>query len=365
MTSLHRHNRSLIYRLAATCLPLVLLCLAATAQPLASFDQTTRDMGTLLWQQPGVATFTLTNKSTESLSISRVRVDCGCTNVDYPRTPIAPGGTAQIKVVYNAELLGHFNKGLAIYTNLSAEPFNLRIIGHVAEQKAETTEQFPYQIGDYFLSTCNVEFDDVNRGDQPSYSILLYNAGKKSYKPELMHLPKYLTAHYDPEIIRPGRVGRLVLTLDSKKLQNMGLSQCDIYLSRFAGDRVNKETEINVSATLLPNISDLASDPNKVPQLRRDSTAISLTLNPKKQKATGTLLLSNQGNAPLVIKALQVYNPGISVSLGKRTLKPGEQQKMKISVNALSDYFKGRRRILLITNDPEHMKTVVDVTIHK
>ena len=74
-------------------------------------------------------------------------------------------------------------------------------------------------------------------------------------------------------------------------------------------------------------------------------------------------MLRNTGNAPLIISALQVYNPGISVSLNKQKIKPGDEQKLKISINANSSYFKGRRRILLITNDPKNAKMVIDVTV--
>ena len=69
-----------------------------------------------------------------------------------------------------------------------------------------------------------------------------------------MHLPKYLTAVADPDVIRPGRMGRMLITLNSDELPAMGLTQTSIYPSRFMGDRVSKETEINVSATLLPRI---------------------------------------------------------------------------------------------------------------
>ena len=76
-------------------------------------------------------------------------------------------------------------------------------------------------------------------------------------------------------------------------------------------------------------------------------------------------MLRNTGKTPLVISALQVYNPGIGVSLGKRNINPGQSEKLKITINANNTYFKGRRRILIITNDPEHSKIVIDVTIKK
>ena len=84
-----------------------------------------------------------------------------------------------------------------------------------------------------------------------------------------------------------------------------------------------------------------------------------------RKKLSGTLTLTNTGRSPLVIRTLQVYNPGISVSIGSRRIAPGESEKLKITINANSNYFKGRRRILLITNDPRHPKQIIDVKVEK
>lgn len=73
--------------------------------------------------------------------------------------------------------------------------------------------------------------------------------------------------------------------------------------------------------------------------------------------------LTNAGQSPLVVTALQVYNPGLSVSIGKRTLKPGQSDKLKISTSPTNQGFKGRRRVLLITNDPVNPKIIIDIII--
>lgn len=338
---------------------------AVQAQPTISFDQTTQEMGTLLWHTPKTATFKVTNKGTQDLIIKEVRTDCGCTDAEWTRTPIGPGSTGFIRATYDAEMLGHFNKGLAVFTNLSEQPHYLTLMGQVSMTRTEPTEEYPYQIGDYFLSTDNVEFDDVNRGDRPTFVLQIFNASKKTFHPALMHLPKYLSAEADPAVIRPGRVGRMLITLDSNQLPSMGLTQTNIYLSRFMGDRVSKETEINVSTTLLPEFSEQDLLSSHVPVAELDSTHITLGELNKKNRAEGELVLKNTGQADLLIKALQVYNPGISVSLNKRKIKPGSSQKLKISINGNSAFFKGRRRILLITNDPKHSKMVIDVTVKK
>lgn len=348
-------------------LSLVLMTiLSVKAQPRLEFEHTTQELGTLLWHHPRTATFKVTNKGTQDLLITNVRTDCGCTDAEWTTTPIGPGGSGMIKATYDAEMLGHFNKGLAVYTNLDDKPHYLQLVGVVAMNDAvEQTAEYPYKVGDYYLSTDDIEFDDVNKGDTPTVVLSILNSSKKSYRPELMHLPKYLTAQADPAVIRPGRVGRVLLTLNSNELHTMGLTQTSVYLSRFMGDRVSKETEINVSATLLPDFIETPSGLALAPVAQLDSTHITLPPLGKKKKVSGQLMIRNTGKTPLVINALQVYNPGISVSLNKRRIDPGQAEKLKITINANTTYFKGRRRVLLITNDPEHSKIVVDVVVQK
>ena len=348
-------------------LSLVLMTtLSVKAQPRLEFEHTTQELGTLLWHHPRTATFKVTNKGTQDLLITNVRTDCGCTDAEWTTTPIGPGGSGMIKATYDAEMLGHFNKGLAVYTNLDDKPHYLQLVGVVAMNDAvEHTAEYPYKVGDYYLSTDDIEFDDVNKGDTPTAVLSILNSSKKSFRPELMHLPKYLTAQADPAVIRPGRVGRVLLTLNSNELHTMGLTQTSVYLSRFMGDRVSKETEINVSATLLPDFIETPSGQALAPVAQLDSTQITLPPLGKKKKVSGQLMIRNMGKTPLIINALQVYNPGISVSLNKRRIDPGQAEKLKITINANTTYFKGRRRVLLITNDPEHSKIVVDVVVQK
>ena len=351
-----KHIFTLILLAAAACMP-------AMAQAQLQFDQVAQELGTVLWHTPRTATFKFTNKTANPIKIKDVRSDCGCTAVNWTRITVEPGATGFVTATYDAELLGRFDKSLAVYTDIKDEPYMLRIMGEVAMTQKEPSSVYPYRIGDYYLSTDDIEFDNVNRGEMPVYTLHVYNGSKKTFSPELMHLPKYLTAHVEPADIRPGRVGTIELTLNSNLLSTMGLTQTSIYLSRFMGDRVNKDTEINVSATLLPDFLETPTQKALAPVAQIDSTHITLGPFNKKGKATGQLLLRNAGKTPLIISALQVYNPGISVSIGKRTLLPGAVEKLKISVSDNNRYFKGKRSILLITNDPQNPKMVIDVEV--
>lgn len=338
------------------------LC-AAGAQ--VRFDYLRQDVGTLLWHNPGSATFKVYNDSTRPLLIELVRPDCGCTIAKWTRTPIAKGQYGTIEVRHDAELLGRFEKQIAVYTNADSVPVFLTVSGDVATERHEDSGDYPYSLGDISLNTDNVEFDDVRRGDTPTREIRVLNRGRQSFTPVLMHLPKYLTAQCEPEVIRPGRSGRILVTLDSEMLRNYGLTTTHMYMRRFVGDRVSTDNEIYVSATLLPDVNCTEEQLARAPRAHLDSTALNFGNMGDKKKMRRQIILTNTGKSTLEVTALQVYNPGLNVKLNRRTLKPGESGKIKIVVNANTQYFKGRRRILLITNDPVKPKTVIDVTIKK
>ena len=176
-----------------------------------------------------------------------------------------------------------------------------------------------------------------------------------------MHLPAYLTLKAEPETVRPGRTGWLTFTLNSEKLRSYGLTQTNIYMSRYSGDRVSRDNEIYVSATLLPEI--VASATGAMPCAQLDSTLLTVRFEAKQKRVKREVYLTNTGTANLEVSAVQVYNPGLGVSLGKRTLEPGEKTKLKITVSNTASTSKGRRRVLLITNAPKQPKLLIDVMI--
>lgn len=62
-----------------------------------------------------------------------------------------------------------------------------------------------------------------------------------------------------------------------------------------------------------------------------------------------------------------MFTEGLQVSLGKRTIKPGESVKLKVT--AIAAMLKKQRartpRVLMITNDPDHAKVVVKIQVKK
>lgn len=98
-----------------------------------SFKETsnTYDFGTVPQGTPVTHNFTLTNTGKAALILSSVTPSCGCTSPEWPKEPIAPGKSAVIKVTYNAQAMGVFNKNITVISNASTPQTVLYIKGEV------------------------------------------------------------------------------------------------------------------------------------------------------------------------------------------------------------------------------------------
>ena len=335
------------------------------AQPVAQFDAKDKNIGMLLWKQPVTVYYQMTNTGNQPLVIERVVPSCACSEAEWTKEPIAPQKMGEISVVYDAKTLGHFYKDVAVYTNASEKPVYLAFRGEVATEVFEDANNYPYQIGSLRLSHSSIEFDDVNKGDTPMQEIHVMNNGEGPMQPHLMHLPPYLSATTKPEILEPGKGGTISVTLNSDKLRNLGLTQTSVYLARRLGEKVSKDSEIPVSVVLLPHLQDYDEfSKGLAPQLQMSSTDIDFTDFGGKKKKTVELQLSNVGKTTLKISSMQLFTTGLKVTLGKQELEPGLSTTLKVTGYA-DDLQKLRvkPRILMITNDPDHAKVVININV--
>ena len=178
-----------------------------------------------------------------------------------------------------------------------------------------------------------------------------------------MHLPSYLSAVVSPTQLAPQRGGNIYLTLDSEKLRDMGLNQVSVYLGEFPGDTVSSEKEITVSTILLPDFSQLTAEQlENAPKLQLSATTLDLGPFGNKKKLKGQVTLTNEGKRTLEINSIQMMSTGLQVSLNKTKIEPRETAKLKVTV--VRDELRKRRRkprILMITNDPDMSKVIIDI----
>ena len=322
------------------------------------------DCGSVMYETPVTVKFELTNKGSE-LNIDQVRVSCGCTTVDYPRTAIPKGDSFTVTATYDARQLGHFEKEVALFCNSSKHPFYLKMKGVVVDEISDFTGTCEHKIDGMMVDKNDVEFDDVNRGDYPVQLIHIRNNTPETVSPVIMHLPSYITATVSPTHIAPGKTGVASLKLDSRKLRDLGLTQTSVFLGKKPGEKVSLDKEISVSAVLLPDFDNMSETQlANAPKINLSETTLDLGSFGDKSSKSGIIFIENTGRSELDIRSMQMFTSGMSVKLNKSKLKPGEQAKLKITVNKKQlRSARSKPRVLMITNDPTQPKVVVKVKV--
>ena len=359
----HNRKRKMSMTRKLIGLSLIILHLSfipAGAQKL-SINKATIDVGKTGFEVPVTATFELRNKSMKSMVISELRTDCGCTTADAPKQTIAPGERFTISLTYDARMLGHFTKQVAIYSNATREPVYLKMKGVVLADMVDYSKRYPYDMDGLLASVNNVEFDDVRKGEIREIEISLLNNTDRDMTPNLLHMPSYLHAVAMPETLEPSRAGKMVLTLNSEDVKKYGLTQVSVYLAKRLGERISSETELPVSVVLLPDMKDFEGKNSELaPQLLLSAESLNLDSHHK----NGTIILTNKGHSTLNITSLQMFTGGVKVKLPKQELQPGESTKLRVTI--IPDQIRKARskpRILMITNDPQKAKVVITINV--
>jgi len=100
------------------------------------FDTTFKGLGMVEQAKPVDFTFTFRNAGKKDLVISEVETGCHCTAAEYPKTPVKPGESGEIKVAFDGSKLskgrsGYFNRIMTVHSNAQGSPHKLRFSGRL------------------------------------------------------------------------------------------------------------------------------------------------------------------------------------------------------------------------------------------
>lgn len=110
--------------------------IASTKLPVASFDKTEYDFGTINEDDVIETSFVLTNTGKTDLIISDAKGSCGCTVPTWTKEPIKPGASTEIGVKFNSRnKKNKQSKTVTLMTNTLNGKEVLRIKGTVTPKE--------------------------------------------------------------------------------------------------------------------------------------------------------------------------------------------------------------------------------------
>lgn len=117
--------------------------LDAKDMPAITFDATEVDMGRIAEGAQVQQRFTFRNTGGSPLVLSAVNSTCGCTvGKDWPRDPIAPGGTGHVDVTFDSNgRTGRQHKTVTVVSNAHPPSTVLTLTGEVVGPESQSEQQ--------------------------------------------------------------------------------------------------------------------------------------------------------------------------------------------------------------------------------
>lgn len=109
--------------------------------PVMTFTESEYDFGNITQGTIVRHSFKFTNTGNSDLIITNARASCGCTVPNYPKTPVSPGGSGEIKVRFDSkDRSGSQHKTITITANTESGVETLKIKSYVKQKNEEIIE---------------------------------------------------------------------------------------------------------------------------------------------------------------------------------------------------------------------------------
>lgn len=319
------------------------------------------DLGTID-ESDGIVTteFKLTNLTRKKIAITDIQKSCGCTTVEYQRTPIAKGESSIISVKYNPNgEIGEFHRAIIVSTSANKEKQYLTIKGSVNPTQQSLEKRYPIDIANFRLNNNTILFGDINNNSSSSAFLLGYNHATEPIELSFENIPDYiyLSSNLNTSINRGEKI-TIIATFDAVKYNQLGRSDDSFTLKIKSADGNISTTEISTIAMIKEDFSQLSeqqrieapiistsTDKLHFQQLERNSNSIDQL----------TLTITNRGVNELIIHKISSSQSYINSRIIGNFVKGGESAE--ITIYLTPSYIPTEMNILnekitIISNDP-------------
>jgi len=183
------------------------LSLCAGAQQkfadVAELDKTVHNFGdVMLSDGPLACTFKLKNISSKPVVVYSVVSSCGCTDVNWTKSPLKPGESAEISATYsNDEGPYPFDKTLTVYLSGITTPIILKIKGVSHKEKESPEKLYPVSFGGFAVKSAEIKVGNMDQGNCKSDEVSVANLTGKELKVEFKDVSPQLSVRVEPNPI--------------------------------------------------------------------------------------------------------------------------------------------------------------------
>lgn len=317
-------------------------------------DQTTVELGNLTDNESVFPALKVYNKSSEPVEVDSILSSTGMVSFlgKCPLT-INAGDTAFLEFSVQTDFMdGDFATLVQVYSKGSKKPLEMIVKGNVKATPRDAAELCIYPFCDAMINKREVKFGDVPVGKKVSDTIMVYNPTQSIISLFPMGMPSGISTQVIDRRIRGGNVSYIVVSFQCNDVTRLGLN-LEMIKFDMGGKRNCTDNSILVQANLIESFDHLTKEQlanapiAKVDNLEHNFGKVKLG-----ELYTHDFKITNDGNTPLVIRAVNTTCGCTIARLSKKVVAPGET----ITISATFDT-KGRegaqqKSIDVITNAP-------------
>jgi hypothetical protein len=341
----------------------VLIAINLSAQdksPQATFSATIHNFGEIKEEAGPVShTFEITNTGNIPLIISRVATTCGCTASDWTKEPILPGSKGIVKASYNPQgRPGPFVQNITVFTNASAGGNVISLRGTVVPKPKTLEDIYKRKIGELGMTNSHISMGKVFVNQVRTDTLMVYNFGSIPITLSFEQIPSHLTLKTIPKTLKANEEGIVLITFDSKKIDDWGFVVNRIRLL------INNENLqgnlLSVSANIEEDFTVLSEkDLEKSAQISFNETQKDFGIVKEGDVIEHEFVFTNTGKSNLIIRKIN-SSCGCTTAAPKiTTIKPGEQTSLSASFRTSGFTGRQSKTITVITNDPKRSTIVL------
>lgn len=316
------------------------------------FDRVEHDFGRIDEAQGVVeCRFSFSNTGSVPIVIDAISVSCGCTTPAYPKAPVMPGKSAEIKVKFDPkDRPGRFKKEIYVVTNNRKNVNELTIKGNVIPKPPTVNEEYPFELtSGVRLTKQQINFSYVAHGELKSQIIGVVNTSKREVS---LYVKPAVPSDYFlcsvPNKLCAGCKADITMTYNiSSKSDIYGLQTSDVVVY------VNsKPISIPIKATAI--VTDYFPRDNgaKSPKALFSTTSINFGDVSSTDKLTRDIVLDNDGDSPLIIRSVKC-DTGFATTLKEGSvIKEGEKTTFRVEILSTTPAGSAGGSIRVVTNDP-------------
>ena len=338
------------------------IVLSVLAQPKIEFKTTDHDYGAIN-EDDGLAQteFEFTNTGDQPLVLNNVRATCGCTTPKWTKDPVAPGKVGIIQVAYNPKNRpGNFTKSINVYSNTQPSVTVLTIKGKVAPHVKSLEELYPRVMGPLHWKSVYLSLGSMFTNQIKTEELEYLNTTDKPIELGVSRVPEYISVEFKPQVIEPGKEGKMVITYDATKKNAFGTVSERVYLL-LDGEKQSSYA-VTVSVALKEDFSNLSdAELAKAPVANFSEKAYDFGTIKQGEKVNFNFKLTNDGKSNLLIRSVKA-SCGCTAVKNESVVEPGKSTDLEVTFNSRGKRGRQNKTITVITNDPKNSTIILRLT---